>query len=105
MSLRIKTNDRVKIITGAYKGTVSTVLAVDPKSNRAVVERVNMVKRHTKAKGPQQPGAIVDKTAPIHLSNLMLYCENCKAGVRFGAEIREDGKVKVRVCKKCGKDI
>lgn len=105
MSLRIKKNDRVKIITGAYKGTISTVLAVDPKSNRAVVERVNMVKRHMKAKGPQQPGAIVDKTAPIHMSNMMLYCENCKTGVRFGTELREESKTKARVCKKCGKDV
>jgi len=102
MSLSIKKNDRVQVIAGKYKGTVSRVMVVMPSKNRAVVENVNMVKRHMRARGPQQPGGIIEKEAPIHLSNLQLYCENCKRGVRFGAEVRNDGQEKVRVCRKCG---
>lgn len=99
MSLKIKKDDRVKVISGKDKGTVSRVVAVLPSRGRALVEHVNMVKRHTRARGQQQPGGIMEKEAPIHLSNLMLYCENCKTGVRFGSEVRNGEKV--RVCKKC----
>ncbi len=99
MSLKIKKDDRVKVITGKDKGTISRVVAVMPAKQRAVVEQVNMVKRHTRARGQQQPGGIIEKEASVHLSNLMLYCESCKTGVRFGSEIRNDEKV--RVCKKC----
>ncbi|MGI8906027.1 MAG: 50S ribosomal protein L24 [Candidatus Sumerlaeaceae bacterium] len=100
MSLRIKKNDRVKVLSGKDKGTVSRVVAVMPAKERALVEHVNMVKRHTRARGQGQPGGIIEKEAPIHLSNLALYCEACKTGVRFGSEVRNNEKV--RVCKKCG---
>lgn len=103
MSLRIKKNDRVKVITGKDRGTVSRVVAIIPEKHRALVENVNMVKRHTRARGPQQPGGIIEKEASVHLSNLMLYCENCKTGVRFGSEVRNDEKV--RICKKCGNTL
>lgn len=101
MSLRIKKNDQVVVIAGKNRGTVSRVLYVIPKKNRAVVEHVNMIKRHVRARGTGQPGGIVEREAPIHLSNLMLYCEKCKKGVRFSARTNEDG-TKQRVCKRCG---
>jgi large subunit ribosomal protein L24 len=100
MSLRIKKNDRVVVIAGKNRGVVSRVLYVIPKKNRAVVENVNIVKRHTRARGPNQPGGIVEREAPIHISNLMLYCEKCKKGVRFGTKV--EGETKQRVCKGCG---
>lgn len=100
MSLRIKKDDRVKVIAGKDKGTVSKVLSVQPAENRAIVENVNMVKRHVKSRGGQQPGGIQEREASIHLSNVMLYCDKCKTGVRFGTEIKGDDKH--RVCKKCG---
>ncbi|MGB9691527.1 MAG: 50S ribosomal protein L24 [Candidatus Sumerlaeaceae bacterium] len=101
MSLRIKKNDRVVVITGKNRGLVSRVLYVIPKKNRAVVENVNMIKRHMRARGPNQPGGIVEREAPIHISNLMLYCEKCKKGVRFASRMTSDG-AKQRVCKGCG---
>lgn len=101
MSLRIRKDDRVKVIAGKDKGTVSKVLSVQPDKNRAVVENVNMIKRHMKARSAEQRGGIVEREASIHLSNLLLYCESCKAGVRFGTDVRDDG-TKARVCKKCG---
>src|SRR6478735_2574489 len=100
MSLRIKKNDRVKVLSGKDKGTVSRVLAVMPAKQKALVEHVHMVKRHTRPRAQGQSGQIVEKEAPIHLSNLALYCESCKTGVRFGSEVRNEEKV--RICKKCG---
>ena len=103
MSLRIRKDDKVEVITGRYKGSVERVLQVLPDQNRAIVENVNIVKRHLRARGPQQPGGIVEKEAPIHMSNLQLYCEHCKRGVRFGVKI--EGGEKFRVCKKCGNKL
>jgi large subunit ribosomal protein L24 len=103
MSLKIKKDDRVKVIAGKDKGTVSRVLGVLPSKNRALVEHVHMIKRHQKARSAEQRGEIVEREAPIHLSNIMLYCDACKTGVRFGAETRNDKKV--RICKKCGKTL
>lgn len=100
MSLRIKRDDQVKVIAGKDKGTVAKVLAVLPEKNRAIVENVNMIKRHTKARSQEQRGGIIEREASIHMSNLMLYCNSCKKGVRFGAEVQNG--TKVRVCKKCG---
>jgi large subunit ribosomal protein L24 len=100
MSLKIKKNDRVKVLTGKDKGTVSRVIAVMPDKNKALVEHVHMVKRHTKPTKQGQSGQIIEKESPIHLSNIALYCDSCKTGVRFGAEVKNDEKV--RVCKKCG---
>ncbi len=100
MSLRIKKDDRVKVIAGKDKGTIAKVLSVLPSDNRAIVEHVNMIKRHVKATSQDQRGGIQEREASIHLSNLMLYCESCKKGVRFGTDIKND--TKIRVCKKCG---
>lgn len=102
MSLRIRKNDEVEVITGRYKGTVGRVVQVRPESNRAVVEGVNMVKRHMRGRGQGQPGSIVEKEAAIHMSNLQLYCKSCKRGVRYGIEITGEGEEKKRICKKCG---
>ncbi len=100
MSLRIKKDDRVKVIAGKDKGTIAKVLSVLPSNSRAIVENVNMIKRHVKPTSAEQRGGIQEREASVHLSNLMLYCESCKKGVRFGTEVRNDAKV--RVCKKCG---
>ncbi len=100
MSLRIKKDDKVKVIAGKDKGTISKVLAVLPTQNRAIVENVNMIKKHMKARSQQQQGGIMEREASIHLSNLMIYCDSCKKGVRFGTETRNNEKV--RICKKCG---
>jgi len=96
-------NDRVMIIAGKDKGKVGKILSIDRKKGRAIVEDANIVKRHLKP-GPGTQGGIVEKPAPIHLSNLMLICPKCTDPVRIGRKILEDGK-KVRVCKKCGEII
>lgn len=100
MSLRIRKDDRVKVIAGKDKGTIAKVLTVMPTENRAIVENVNIVKRHVKASSAEKRGGIQEREASIHMSNLMLYCDSCKKGVRFGTEERNNSKI--RVCKKCG---
>lgn len=101
MLARIKKNDTVMVIAGKERGKMGKVLRVLPTENRAVVERLNLVKRHMKPRGPQNPGGIIEKEAPIHVSNLMPMCEQCNAPVRVGSRRLDDG-TKARVCRRCG---
>ena len=101
-SLRV--NDQVEVIAGKDKGRVGKVLKIDNQKNRAVVERINMIKRHTKPADATQQGQIVEKEASVHISNLMLVCPECTKTVRISRKILDDG-TKVRICKKCGATI
>ncbi|MBN1382223.1 MAG: 50S ribosomal protein L24 [Deltaproteobacteria bacterium] len=98
-SKRLKKGDTVKIISGREKGKTGKVLKVEGDKNRLFVEKLNIVKKHQKpdAKGK---GGILEKEAPIAISDVMFFCNKCEAGVKVGYRILEDGK-KVRVCKKC----
>jgi large subunit ribosomal protein L24 len=102
--MHIRKNDSVMVVTGRERGKTGKVLRVMPDRDAAIIERVNLVKRHTKARGPQQPGGIVEKEAPIRLSNIMLMCDKCNAPVRVGRKIMGDGD-KARVCRRCGDPI
>ena len=101
MLARIKKNDTVVVTAGRERGKTGKVLRVLLQEGRVVVEGLNMVKRHLKPRGPQSPGGIVEKEAPITLSNLMPLCDRCNAPVRVGSRLLEDGR-KVRVCRRCG---
>jgi large subunit ribosomal protein L24 len=101
MLARIKKNDTIMVIAGKERGKIAKVLRVLPQEDRAIVERLNVVKRHLKPRGPQSPGGIVEKEAPIHLSNIMPMCEKCNAPVRVGVRKLEDGS-KARLCRRCG---
>jgi large subunit ribosomal protein L24 len=100
----LKVNDQVEVITGKDKGRVGKIIRVYRKSDKALVERINMIKRHTKARAEGQEGQIVEKEAPIHISNLMLVCPKCTNTVRVGRKTLEDG-TKVRICKKCSESV
>jgi len=104
MLARIKKNDTVMVIAGKERGKIGKVLRVLPAENRAIVERLNMVKRHMKPRGPQSPGGILEKESPIHLSNIMPMCEKCNAPVRVGTRLLEDGS-KSRLCRRCGESL
>jgi large subunit ribosomal protein L24 len=104
MAAKIRKGDRVEVISGAHKGKRGEVLKVLPKESRAVVQGVAMVKRHQKPSGMGQPGGIVEKEAPVHLSNLMLIDPKTDRPTRVGFRILEDGK-KVRVAKASGEVI
>ena len=98
MKLKIKTGDTVKIIAGEEKGKEGKVLRVDREKNRAIVEGLNLVKKHTKPNAQNPQGGIVEKEASIHISNLSLIDPKTKKATRVGFEVK-DGK-KVRVSKK-----
>lgn len=101
MAAKIKKGDRVQVLTGRDKGKRGEVIAVMPTENRALVQGVHMVKRHTKPRGMNQPGGIVEKEAPIHLSNLALIDPKSDKPTRVGFRLLEDG-TKVRVAKPSG---
>ncbi len=104
---RIKKGDTVKVIAGKDKGVEGQALRVLPKANRVVVDRVNVVKKHQKpvqAGNQQTQAGIIEFEAPMHLSNVMLVCTQCKQPTRVGFRVNEEGR-KVRVCKKCKQDI
>ena len=98
---QLRKNDQVEVLSGKDKGRVGKILRVDPKNNKAIVEKVNMVKRHTKPSPANQQGGIIDKEAMLNLSNLKLICPKCAKTVRLGRKVLDDGS-KIRVCKKCG---
>jgi large subunit ribosomal protein L24 len=101
---RLRVNDQVEVIAGKDKGRVGKILKIDKKSDRIIVERINMIKRHTKPVDATQPGQIVEKEASIHASNVMMICPECTKTVRMGKKILEDGS-KVRTCKSCSATI
>jgi len=96
----VKRGDTVTVIAGKDKNKTGKLLSVVTKKNGVIVEGVNLVKRHTKARN-NQPGGIVEKEAVIHISNVMLYCDKCQKPARSKVNILEDG-IKNRVCKRCG---
>jgi large subunit ribosomal protein L24 len=104
---RIKTGDTVLVLAGKDKGKRGEVLRVENKTDRVVVERVNIAKKHQRPvqAGRQnvQPG-IIEFEAALHLSNVMLVCTQCSEPTRVGFRLKDDG-FKVRVCKKCNGDI
>lgn len=100
----LKVNDRVEVTTGSDKGRVGKIIRIDRSRSRAVVEKINMVKRHTKPSATNQQGGIIDKEAPVALSNLKLICPKCAQTSRTGRKIFEDG-TKARFCKKCNESV
>lgn len=100
----IKKNDKVIILAGKEQGKIGNVLKVDIEKERVIVEKVNVVKRHSKPSAANAQGGIIEKEAPIHISNLMIICNKCAEPTRVGKSILDDGS-KVRVCKKCGEII
>ena len=109
--LKIRAGDSVQVLTGKDAGKRGTVLRVVPAERRIVVEKLNMVKRHTKPRpaprksGSQQiiPGGVLEREAPLQVSNVALVCPACGEPTRIGYRLTEDHKV--RVCRKCKKDV
>ncbi len=100
-SRNIKKDDFVRVIAGRDRGKQGKVLQVFPQKGRLRVERIHMIKRHTRPRQQGQPGGIIEREGTIHISNVMLICATCDRGVRVGHRVLEDGK-KVRTCRRCG---
>ena len=108
--MHVKTGDEVLVITGKDKGKRGKIRESLPTDNRVIVEGLNIIKRHTKARGPGKPGGIIEKEAPIQASNVMLICPKCgrasRTGHRFLEETDHKGRArKVRVCKACDESV
>ena len=101
--LHVKTGDTVVVISGKDKGKQGVIKACEPKKSRVVVEGVNVVKRHTKPSQANPQGGIIEKEAPIHVSNVMYFDSASGKATRVGYKF-EDGK-KVRFAKSSGKTI
>lgn len=105
---RVKQGDTIEVIAGKDKGLRGEVVRVLRKKNRVIVNGVNVMKRHQKARpapgGQQIPAQIVEFEAPLHLSNVMLVCGSCDQRTRVGYRITTDG-FKTRYCKKCDANI
>jgi large subunit ribosomal protein L24 len=99
--LAIKKNDTVLVRSGDDRGKRGRVLAVHPGKGSLIVERLNMIKRHMKPSKKYSQGGIIEKEAPIRVSNVMLVCSKCDKPTKIGHKILESGS-KVRFCKQCG---
>lgn len=99
----IKKNDNVIIITGKDRNKQAKVLRVYRTDEKVLVEGINLKKKHQRPRREGEKGQMIDMPHPVHISNVALYCSSCGKGVRVGSKM--NGKNKVRVCKKCGKEI
>jgi large subunit ribosomal protein L24 len=101
--MKIKKNDKVIIIAGKDRGKVAKVLRALPSEGKILVEGVNMKKRRERPRKQGQKGQTIEKPLPIDASNALYFCATCNKGVRIGSSENKDKKL--RVCKKCGKEI
>ena len=101
---RIKRNDTVRVVSGRDRGKQGQVRSVDTEAERVTVHGVNIVKRHMRARSMNEAGGIIEREAPVHISNLRLICPNCGKAVRVGFRLQANG-AKVRYCKQCDQDV
>jgi large subunit ribosomal protein L24 len=99
--MHVHREDTVLILTGKDRGKKGRVIRLFPKSEKALVEKVNMVKRHTRPNQQLPQGGIMEKEAPVHISNLQVVCTKCGKATRVAHKTLSSGQ-KTRVCKKCG---
>ena len=101
--MRIKKNDQIQIIAGKDRGKRGKVLRTVPSAEKVIVEGLNIIKKHKKAKRGGEKGQRVEIPAPLSVSNVMLICPNC--GKLTRTEEKVEGKNKSRICKKCKSNI
>ena len=102
--LKIKKGDTVLVVAGRERGKSGKVTRVAPDHGHVFVERLNVVKRHQKPRDQRGGGGIVEKEAPISISNVMYRCGKCTEPVRVGKKQLDDGR-RLRVCRGCGEQI
>ena len=103
-NMSIRKDDTVVVLSGKDKGKQGKVLSVMPKDKKVIVEKVNIVSRHTKPRQQGEEGGIIKREAPIYACKVMRVCPKCNKPTRPAHRVGKDGK-KVRVCKKCGAEI
>jgi large subunit ribosomal protein L24 len=100
----IRKNDTVLVIAGKDRGKKGKVRFAYPRKKRLLVEGINFVKKHSRAQGAVRQAGIIEREAPIHVSNVMLLCSKCNHPARVGFRFLADGR-KVRFCRACGEVI
>jgi large subunit ribosomal protein L24 len=117
--MRVKQGDLVQILSGKDRGKQGKILQALPRQRRVIIENLNVVKRHTKPQPIREssrmggqtvsPGGVIEKPAPVNVSNVMLVCPVCNRPTRVGMRTKEikGERVKVRVCRRadCGQEI
>jgi large subunit ribosomal protein L24 len=102
--VKIRRNDTVVVIAGKDKGKKGKVRKVIPGESRIIVEGLNMIKRHSRTRGAARQAGIIELEAPVHCSNVMIFCDKCGKPTRVGLRSNEDGR-KVRYCRSCNEGI
>ena len=102
--MKIRKNDTVLVIAGKDRGKKGKVRFAYPDDERVIIEGINFIKKHTRAKGQVKQAGIITREAPISVSNVMLLCSKCNKPTRVGFKTLEDGR-KVRFCHSCGEVI
>jgi len=102
--MQIKKNDNVMVVSGKEKGKRGRVIAVYPATNRLLIEKLNMIKRHTRPNQQMRQGGIVEKESPISASNVMVICTKCDKPTTVSRKEQGEGS-RVRVCKNCNEAI
>ena len=103
MGMRVRKGDKVRVLSGKDRGAEGTVVAAYPDRSKVVVEGVNTARRHTKPRSQEEPGGIIDKDMPIHVSNVAVISPKDGKPTRVGYKVT-DGR-KVRICKRTGVEI
>jgi large subunit ribosomal protein L24 len=102
--MKIRKNDTVLVIAGKNRGKKGKVRYAYPKDGRLLVEGINFIKKHSRARGAARQAGIIEREAPINVSDVMLLCSKCNHPVRVGFRLLADGK-RVRFCRSCGEVI
>ncbi|MCD4669021.1 MAG: 50S ribosomal protein L24 [Actinomycetia bacterium] len=102
--LKVKKNDKVKIVKGKDRGKSGKVLRINRQDGKVFVEGANIVSKHTRQQDQSKPGGIIKKEGPINIANVRVICPNCSKPARVGFDISGSGE-KARVCKKCNQQI
>src|SRR6516162_11059326 len=101
-TISVRKGDNVRVMSGKDAGKNGRVLSVNPRKNTVIVEHANIIKRHTRPNPAKNiKGGIVEREAPINVSNVLIVCSSCNKHTRLGHNVLPDG-TKVRVCKRCG---
>jgi large subunit ribosomal protein L24 len=102
--MNIRKNDTVMVISGKDKGKKGKVRFAHPRKETVIIEGINFIKRHARARGQARQAGIIELEAPLHISKVMLLCDKCNRPTRIGFRFLEDGK-KVRFCRSCNEVI
>jgi len=101
--MNLKKNDNVIVIAGKDKGKKGKIIKILSAENRVIVEGVNLRKKRQRPRKQGEKGQTIEIAHPLHSSNVLIFCQSCGKGVRLGAKV--NGQKKIRVCRGCGKEI